>query len=57
MVQEVRTDPRVAVIAPAGKVTYEEFLAWLDEDTWAEWVDGEAVLKALRAEIAGLQKR
>lgn len=26
---------------PAGKLTYEEFLDWLDEDTWAEWVDGE----------------
>ena len=23
------------------KVTYEEFLAWADEDTLAEWVDGE----------------
>lgn len=26
---------------PQGKVTYEEFLDWLDEDTFAEWVDGE----------------
>jgi Uma2 family endonuclease len=25
-------------------VTYEEFLAWADEDTLAEWVDGEAVM-------------
>jgi Uma2 family endonuclease len=25
-------------------VTFEEFLAWADEDTWAEWVDGEVVL-------------
>jgi len=23
------------------RVTYEEFLDWCDEDTWAEWVDGE----------------
>lgn len=30
--------------APKGKITYEEFLAWLDEDTWAEWVDGEVVM-------------
>lgn len=29
---------------PKGKLTYEEFLAWLDEDTWAEWVDGEVVM-------------
>jgi Uma2 family endonuclease len=26
---------------PTQKMTYEEFLAWCDEDTWAEWVDGE----------------
>lgn len=26
---------------PAGKLTFEEFHDWLDEDTWAEWVDGE----------------
>jgi len=29
---------------PAGKLTFEEFLAWCDEDTWAEWVDGEVVM-------------
>src|SRR5579884_4318059 len=29
---------------PAGPVTYEEFLAWADEDTWAEWVDGQVIL-------------
>ena len=23
------------------RMTYEEFLDWCDEDTWAEWVDGE----------------
>ncbi|MBN1891140.1 MAG: Uma2 family endonuclease [Thermoflexales bacterium] len=26
------------------KMSYEEFLAWADEDTLAEWVDGEAVM-------------
>ncbi len=31
--------------APASrKMSYAEFLAWCDEDTWAEWVDGEIVL-------------
>lgn len=25
-------------------MSYEEFLAWCDEDTWAEWVDGEVVI-------------
>lgn len=29
---------------PARKVTYEEFLDWADEDTWAEWVDGEVIV-------------
>jgi len=39
-----------AVLAPAaapqppGKMTYEEFLDWADEDTRAEWVDGEVIL-------------
>jgi Uma2 family endonuclease len=26
------------------KMTYEEFLAWADEDTLAEWVDGEVTM-------------
>jgi len=29
---------------PQGKVTFEEFLDWCDEDTWAEWVDGEVIM-------------
>ncbi|MBI4590127.1 MAG: Uma2 family endonuclease [Candidatus Rokubacteria bacterium] len=29
---------------PAGKLSFEEFLAWCDEDTWAEWVDGKVVM-------------
>ncbi len=29
---------------PARKMTYEEFLEWADEDTYAEWVDGEVEL-------------
>lgn len=30
--------------APRNKMTYEEFLAWADEDTLAEWVDGEVAM-------------
>ncbi|HIE12604.1 MAG TPA: Uma2 family endonuclease [Desulfotomaculum sp.] len=30
--------------APPGRMSFEEFLAWCDEDTWAEWVDGEVVV-------------
>ncbi len=26
------------------RMTWEEFLAWVDEDTHAEWVDGEVIL-------------
>ena len=29
---------------PAGPLTFEEFHDWCDEDTWAEWVDGEIEL-------------
>jgi len=29
---------------PVLKMTYEEFLDWADEDTYAEWVDGEIEL-------------
>jgi len=27
-----------------GKMTYEEFLEWCDEDTWAEWVNGDVII-------------
>lgn len=29
---------------PREKMTYEEFLDWADEDTLAEWVDGEVIM-------------
>jgi hypothetical protein len=29
---------------PEEKVSDEEFLDWCDEDTWAEWVDGEIIM-------------
>ena len=35
LIQEVESSLR------KRKMTYEEFLGWCDEDTWAEWVDGE----------------
>ena len=31
---------------PNGKITYKEFLEWMDEDTHAEWVNGEIVFMA-----------
>lgn len=30
--------------APKKKLSYEEFLAWADEDTLAEWVDGQVFI-------------
>jgi len=33
-----------ALSSPREKMTYEEFLEWCDEDTWAEWVDGEVIV-------------
>lgn len=30
--------------APATKLTFEEFLAWADENTCAEWLDGDVVV-------------
>lgn len=42
MAQQVLAQP--ARPLPQGKISYEQFLEWLDEDTWAEWVDGEVEL-------------
>jgi Uma2 family endonuclease len=41
--------------APAGKdqplrMSYEEFLAWADEDVHAEWVNGEVIVQMLPKE-------
>jgi Uma2 family endonuclease len=39
-----REELQVTGLTPPAKMTYEEFLEWCNEDTWAEWVDGEIVL-------------
>jgi Uma2 family endonuclease len=31
-------------VPPKGQMTFEEFLAWCDEDSWAEWVDGKVIM-------------
>ena len=36
VLEETRPEPT--------RMTYEEFLAWADEDTLAEWVDGEVIM-------------
>ncbi len=46
MAQELNAKPfkTPEKAVPPGKMTYEEFLAWADEDTWAEWVNGEVII-------------
>ena len=43
MEESLRRQLLEVLLAPAEpcKIPYEEFLAWADEDTLAEWVDGE----------------
>ncbi|MBI4552844.1 MAG: Uma2 family endonuclease [Candidatus Latescibacteria bacterium] len=45
MAQETKTEQLAAPAVPSlpMKMTYEEFLAWADEDTYAEWVNGEVI--------------
>jgi Uma2 family endonuclease len=38
------TDLRVGRRVPPEGLSYEQFLEWADEDTWAEWVDGQVIL-------------
>lgn len=40
--QTVQREPHET--PPPAPITYEEFLDWADEDTLAEWVDGEIVM-------------
>ena len=37
----VEVSDRPQRVPPKEKISFEEFLDWCDEDTWAEWVDGE----------------
>src|SRR5688572_8416796 len=41
VVPDARRKPR-----PAGRMTYQQFLDWLDEETPAEWADGVIVYMA-----------
>src|SRR5437773_10378047 len=44
MTQEISSKPlSVPTPPPSGKMTYEQFLDWMDDDTHAEWVNGEVV--------------
>lgn len=39
-VEMIERQRAAAKLPPHGLVSFEEYLAWLDEDTLAEWVDG-----------------
>jgi Uma2 family endonuclease len=43
MAQATITERR-ETLAALPKMTYEEFLDWADEDTHAEWVDGDVII-------------
>lgn len=45
MATTIGTEPLTTPAAPAltQQMTYEEFLAWADGDTYTEWVNGEVV--------------
>ena len=40
MTQAINPD---TLLSPPPRMSYEEFLKWADEDTYAEWVNGELV--------------
>ncbi len=45
MVQQLQERPDAGrTSSPPLKMTYEAFLQWADENTWAEWVNGEVTL-------------
>ena len=44
MMRAVVPEPNAELLTQVpATMTYEEFLAWADEDTWAEWVEGEVI--------------
>lgn len=46
MAQELKTQTPIppTTANPPPRMTFEEFLEWSDEHTFAEWVDGEVIL-------------
>ncbi len=56
--QSVRKRRRTVRVTRLPRMTFEEFLDWLDEDTHAEWVNGEVVMhspvSARHQEVGGL---
>ena len=50
-------EPAQAAVPPSRRMTEEEFLAWCDEDTRAEWVEGEVIMMSpVNFEHASLQQ-
>ena len=40
----IRTLPPKRIESKTGKISYEDFLEWADENTHAEWVNGEVII-------------
>jgi Uma2 family endonuclease len=50
------TEAAKAVVPPSQRMTEEQFVQWCDEDTRAEWVDGEVIMMSpVNYEHADLQ--
>jgi Uma2 family endonuclease len=47
----IPTSEIIQRVPPREKVSFEEFIEWLDEDTRAEWVDGEILTMPSPASI------
>jgi Uma2 family endonuclease len=43
-VMAIRTLPQKRIDNETNKISYEDFLAWADENTHAEWVNGEVII-------------
>lgn len=41
---QITAEASSAILPPKEKTTFNEFVEWLDEDIWAEWVDGEITI-------------
>ena len=44
--QEIKDDEKLPVSPAERKMSYEEFLEWANEDTLAEWVNGDIVMSS-----------
>jgi Uma2 family endonuclease len=52
IIHKVDYDPEAEPkVLPEGKVTFEEYLAWADEDIAAEWENGRVILRPVTSRV------